>query len=113
MKFENLNSREKKLKNHVAKLANFRRQNPALIYGSFISIKNSPADWVYARKYFNHEVIVLINNKAENQKISFTLPDVFSETEYKTLFGGKYVVEGRKITVELGAYQSEVLFHGK
>jgi glycosidase len=94
----------------VAKLANFRRENPVMIYGSFINIINSPDYWVYARKYFGKEVVVLINNNAENQKISFTLPAIFSESTFKSLFGKNYKIDGRKISIELGAYQTEVLY---
>ena len=110
MKFDNLNNREKNLKDQVAKLANFRRENPVMIYGSFINIINSPDYWVYARKYFGKEVVVLINNNAENQKISFTLPAIFSESTFKSLFGKNYKIDDRKISIELGAYQTEVLY---
>jgi hypothetical protein len=80
-----------------------------LIYGSFINLKNTPDTWVYARKYFADEAIVLINNSAESEKIEVTLPAYFNKKEFKPVFNHKFILTGNKLTVELPAYAAEVL----
>lgn len=110
MRFENLNSREIKLRNQVAKLTHLRKQHPVLVYGDFINLQNTPDSWVYARKYFGEESIVLINNSAKSKKFEVLLPDYFMEKSFKAVFSNKFELKNKQIVIELPAYSAEVLF---
>jgi glycosidase len=110
MRFENLNNRETKLRNQVATLTHLRKQHPVLVYGDFINLQNTPDSWVYARKYFGEEAIVLINNAANSKKLEVQLPDYFVKKSYKTVFNNKFEMKNKQIVIELPAYTAEVLF---
>ena len=74
MRFDGWNNREKKLHDIVAKLANLRKDNPVLIYGDFINLQTTTDTWVYARKYFDKEAIVVINNTNKSKYIEVEIP---------------------------------------
>ena len=109
MRFEGWNNREKTLWNKVSTLSHLRANNPVFMYGSFINLKNTPDTWVYARKYFADEAIVLINNSAKSKRIEVVLPDYFDKTAFKTVFNSNFKLTGNKLIVELPAYAAEVL----
>jgi hypothetical protein len=109
MRFEGWNNREEVLWNKVATLSKLRANHPVLVYGSFINLKNTPDTWVYARKYFANEAIVLINNSAKSNKVEVTLPEYFEKKEFKAVFNYKFTLTGNKLKVELPAYTAEVL----
>ncbi len=109
MRFEGWNNREKTLWNKVSTLSHLRANNPVFMYGSFINLKNTPDTWVYARKYFADEAIVLINNSAKSKRIEVVLPDYFDKTAFKTVFNSNFKLSGNKLIVELPAYAAEVL----
>jgi glycosidase len=111
MKFDGLNSREKKLKEHVAILAKLRSQYPALVYGTFINLQNTPETWIYARKYFGNEAIIIINNQAKSKKITVKLPEYFSEKSFKAVFGTEFNFKNNEITIESNPYSVEVLIN--
>lgn len=109
MRFKGWNNREEALWNKVATLSKLRANHPVLVYGSFINLKNTPDTWVYARKYFANEAIVLINNSAKSNKVEVTLPEYFEKKEFKAVFNYKFTLTGNKLKVELPAYTAEVL----
>lgn len=109
MRFEGWNNREQKLWNRVSQLANMRRANPVLMYGSFINLQNTPTTWVYARKYFGQEAIILINNSAENQTIEVALPSVFQQKKFHNAFGENVKVVQGVVHATLPPYSAEVL----
>lgn len=109
MRFEGWNQREANLWEKVAKLNHLRKNNPVLMYGSFIDLKNTPHQWVYARKYFDKEALVFFNNSKESKKVSLTLPEYFDQQQFYATFGAKFVLNGRELSVELPALSVEVL----
>ena len=109
MRFEGWNNREEALWEKVATLSHLRANNPVFIYGSFINLKNTPETWVYARKYFADEAIVLINNSAKRKKIEIKLPEYLDKTAFKAVFNHDFNLIENKLTIELPAYTSEVL----
>jgi len=74
MRFDGWNNREAKLCKSISTLAHLRTNNPVLLYGDFINIKTTDDSWVYARKYFDKEAIVVINNSAKAKTIEVSLP---------------------------------------
>lgn len=109
MRFEGWNNREEALWNKVSTLSHLRANNPVFIYGSFINLKNTPDTWIYARKYFADEAIVLINNSAKSKKMEVVLPGYFDKIAFKAVFNSNFKLTGNKIIVELPAFTAEVL----
>ena len=93
----------------VAKLGQLRRNNPVLIYGSFINIETTANTWVYARKYFDKEAIVLLNNTASEKTLSVVLPTVLKNNGLKSNFNNKFEITNGKLQITLPAYGIEVL----
>ena len=108
MRFEDWNKREQKLFDKTAALAKLRNSNPALIYGDFINLYTSVDSWVYARKYFDKTVIVLINNSNQPKNMEVEIPKNLQKT-FKANFGSKFTLKDGKLKINLGAYESEVL----
>ena len=109
MKFTGLNKREKKLLNEVSTLAHLRSENPVMIYGDFINLQTTINTWVFARKYFNKEAIVFINNSPELKKFQVSIPDVLEIKNLKSTFNHNFVVSKHKISIQLPAYSAEIL----
>lgn len=109
MRFEGWNNRENKLWNNIAKLTSMRKNNPALIYGDFINIKNTGDTWVYARKYFDKEAIVFINNSSKNCTFDVELPKMLNTDNLKATFGTQFGRSGKKIFIALPAFSTEVI----
>lgn len=108
MRFDGWNNREKKLHDLVAKLANLRKDNPVLIYGDFINLQTSTDTWVFARKYFDKEAIVIINNAKQAKNFEVEIPANLQKS-LKATFGNKFTLESGKLKVTLQAYSSEIL----
>lgn len=109
MRFEGWNNRESALWEKVAKLNHLRKNNPVLLYGSFIDLKISTNQWVYARKYFDREALVFFNTSKESKKISVTLPEYFDKQQFSATFGTEFKLNGRELTIELPALSVEIL----
>jgi glycosidase len=109
MRFEGWNKREKALWEKVAILNHLRRANPVLMYGSFIELKNSPTVWVYARKYFDREAIVVMNTSEQAKKITVNLPEYFDQESLNSTFGYTVVRTGNELVVELPPLSAEIL----
>ena len=109
MRFEGLNNRETKLWNQVATLTHLRSENPVLIYGDFINLKAETDSWAYARKYFDKEAIVLINNSKAEKNLEITLPASLKNTNLKATFGNKFKLSDGKLQITIPAYSAEVL----
>ena len=109
MKFEGLNNREIKLRDQISTLAHLRRDNPVLIYGDFINLKTTQITWVYARKYFDKQAIVFLNNSPESQSFEVLLPIYLNKTNMKSVFGNSFNLKNEKINMTLPAYSIEVI----
>ena len=108
MRFDGWNAREKKLFDGVSKLIKLRRTHPVFIYGDFINIKTEKDIWVYARKYFDEEAIVILNNASESRSVKMDLPMVLKSQNYKCAFGTQSHINRRKLNVSMPAYSLEV-----
>ncbi|VBB45764.1 conserved exported hypothetical protein [uncultured Paludibacter sp.] len=108
MRFDGWNNREKKLHDIVSRLANLRENNPVLIYGDFINLQTSVDSWVYARKYFDKEAIVIINNTKQSKDFEVEIPVNLQKT-LKATFGNNFTLTNGKLKVTLPAYSSEIL----
>jgi glycosidase len=109
MKFEGLNKREINLKNKVSLLVHLRKNNPVLIYGDFINIQSNNDNWVYARKYFNKNAIVFINNSSNPKLFNIKIPSELNTKGIKSTFNTKFTISNGEINLQLAPYSSEIL----
>ena len=109
MKFDGLNNRETNLRNKVSVLTHLRKNNPVLVYGEFINIQTNKDNWVYARKYFDKNAIIFINNSAKPKLFEISIPDLLNTEGLKSIFNRKFAISNHKISIQLSAYSSEVL----
>jgi cyclomaltodextrinase / maltogenic alpha-amylase / neopullulanase len=109
MRFDGWNMRENKLWNKVATLTHLRKNNPALIYGDFINIETKPESWIYARKYFCKEAIVIFNNSAKSSTFEVDLPNPLSANELKAAFNTKFSIKNQKLSISIPSYSVEIL----
>jgi len=109
MRFGNWNQRENHLWNSIATLTHLRKNNPVLVYGSFMNLQNNGSSWVYARKYFDQEAIVFINNSAESRTFDLKLPRELKRKALHATFGHKFEAQDEKIKLTLPAYSAEIL----
>ncbi len=110
MKFDGLNNREIKLRNQISTLAYLRKDNPVLVYGDFINLQTTATSWVYARKYFDKQAIILLNNSPKSQSFEVLLPEHLNKTNLKAVFGNSFNLNNQKINMTLPAYSIEVVF---
>ncbi len=108
MKFDGWNNREQKLFDKTAKLAQLRNSNPVLIYGDFVNLQATTDSWIFARKYFDKTVIVLINNSNQPKDLEVEIP-VNLQGNFKANFGSKFELKNGKLSIKLPPYSSDVL----
>jgi len=109
MKFDGLNNRESLLQKKVSILTHLRRNNPVLIYGDFITIQTHKDSWVYARKYFDRNALVFINNSANTKAFDVLLPLELNANDLKSTFNTRFNVSNRTVKIQLPAYSAEIL----
>ena len=109
MKFEGWNNRETNLWKKVSILTHLRINNPVLIYGEFINLRSNKDNWIYARKYFDKNAIVFINNSSKQGTFELNLPAELNTEGLKSTFNHKFTISNRKVTVLLPPYSSEIL----
>ncbi|MDD4993796.1 MAG: alpha-amylase family glycosyl hydrolase [Paludibacter sp.] len=109
MRFDGWNNREAKLWKSVSTLAHLRTSNAVLLYGDFINIKTTSDSWVYARKYFDKEAIVVINNSSKAKTIEVSLPASLKSSTFGSTFKHHFSVSNGKLKIEMPAYSSDVL----
>jgi glycosidase len=111
MRFKGLNNREKKLLASITKLAHLRSDNPVFMYGDFINIQATTTTWIYARKYFNKEAILIFNNSSSAKTIEITLPKSIKSITFASVFNTKFSKIEAKLTVALAPFSMDVLIN--
>jgi len=111
MRFDGWNKRETTLWKNVATLTHLRKSNPVLIYGDFINIKTTATTWVYARKYFEKEAIIFINNSANSCTFETELPAALKTTDLKATFGNHFSISNQRVQLSVPAFSAEVLIN--
>jgi len=98
-----------KLKKNVSILTHLRSDNPVLIYGDFINVQTKKDSWVYARKYFDKEAIIFINNSSKLKTIEAELPEILNAEDLKSTFNNTFLISKRKISITLPAFGADIL----
>jgi len=109
MKFKGLNNRESQLLKNVSTLSHLRAENAVLIYGDFINLQTAKNSWVYARKYFDKEAIIFINNSNKSVSFEVEIPEILKADGLKSTFNHTFVLSNNKIKMQLPAYSADIL----
>ena len=102
MRFDGLNKHEQSTRDIATKLIKLRKENLALLYGSFDIVEYDQDIMIIKRKYFDNEVIVVFNKSAEAKNIK--LPLNFKK-EAKATFGSKLMND----VLQLNSYSFEFI----
>ncbi|HOK85763.1 alpha-amylase family glycosyl hydrolase [Tenuifilum sp.] len=108
MKFEGLSTLEQQTLETVTKLVNIRRNNLALVYGSFQTILVNDNVYAYVRKYFDNTVVVIFNKSNQEQVIDLQLPEYMSDSVLYPNFNSKYSIQNGKLEVTLKPNSFEI-----
>jgi cyclomaltodextrinase len=109
MKFDNLVSREKELKNTVKKLIDVRKNSMALLYGQTRILQADSTFMVYTRTYFDDKVLVVFNKSKNGQYLEIDLPN--ASEKVRSEFGSQTNIEGKKLEVELNPESFEIIHY--
>ena len=113
MRFTGLNEEELETRETTAYLAKLRRQHLEFIYGDFITVHEQNGVFSYARKYFEKEALVVLNNNGSEIEIEIVLPGALEMKKTEGHFGHAYELNADKLLVTLPPYSFEILTSGK
>jgi glycosidase len=109
MKFSDLTPLEARTKEIASELARLRRENLALIYGNFMTLQVSGTTYAYARRYFDHQVLVFFNKSDKPVTMSLPVPDWFGDLTLKAAFGHGFIIENNIIHMKMEPWSFEIL----
>lgn len=104
MRFDSLENEAERLRNNVGKLAKIRRSNMALMYGNMRFLDTPSSVLGFTRKYFENEVLVLVNSSGKEQIVEVRIPDYISTGKFKDLSGNNIIVTDKKVKVVLAPH---------
>ncbi len=110
MHFGDWNAREQRLFDCVSALNHLRRSNAALVYGDFISLAATDSTWVYARKFFDTEAIVCLNNSADEVTLNVPLNRLNGQN-LRAAFDHDFKIEDNTLQITLPAYGFEIILN--
>jgi glycosidase len=108
MEFEGYNELELQTLETTKKLANLRRTNMALNYGTFEPFMVTEHVYAYARVYMGNVVVVVFNNSNNSKQITALLPERLVDKEFVSNFGSEYLFTNGVLEMSLPAYSFEV-----
>jgi cyclomaltodextrinase len=104
MRFDSLHNEADQLRKNVGNLAMFRRSNMALMYGNMRFLDTPDQVLGFCRKYFDNEVIVLVNSSDKEQSIEVRIPDYISREKFKDLSGKEIQIRDKKLKLILAPH---------
>lgn len=104
MRFDSLQNEADQLRKNISKLAKTRRSNMALMYGNMRFLETPDQVLGFCRKYFDNEIIVLVNSSNKEQSIEVRIPDYISREKFKDLSGKEIQVTDKKLKVLLAPH---------
>jgi glycosidase len=112
MKFDDLTALELTTREKATKLARTRKDNLALVYGNFQTLRVTDKTYAYARRYFNNSVVVLFNKGNSPVKMTVTLPVWLNTTNMTTESGKSFSIVEHELSIELPPWSYEILISG-
>ena len=96
------------LRDYYKKLIKIRKENPALMLGSFQTLYAKGMMYAFLRNYQNENIIVVINN--ENTKKKIIIPvDLPDRTVTDLVSGNRYEIRNKKLEIELEGLTGAIL----
>ena len=109
MKFNDLSPLELATKEKASKLIKIRKDNLALIYGTFTTLQVDDKTYVYLRKYFDKVTIILFNKGEREAHFDIVLPEWACPADFKAYFGSNISLNERKIEAVLAPWSFEIV----
>jgi glycosidase len=109
MKFTDLTPLELATKAKASKLADLRKSNLALVYGTFTTLQVDEKTYIYVRKYFNQEAIVIFNKSDKSVMIKVDLPAWLGVKNLEAEFGNKFELKDNNLEMELQPWSFEII----
>lgn len=107
MRFSNHNSNEQNTLNTVKKLAQFRKNNLALIYGDLTVIDVTDSTILFSRNYFESKTYIAVNKSSS--EVSIELETLHKELT--DLDGNKTKIINNKVPIAIPAYGYKILYN--
>jgi cyclomaltodextrinase / maltogenic alpha-amylase / neopullulanase len=103
MRFDDeLNENEKLTFEDVSKLIHIRKEHSALRYGDFLTLQADENVYAYLRSDMNERILTVINKNPNQQKLEFTLPEMYKVNKAKDLVSGKeFEVKNNKLSISV------------
>ncbi len=113
MRFDNLSAQEKKLKESVASLFEFRLSHMPLIFGD-MEILSAEKDLIAIQRcYFDEFVITLINNSSEPTDFIIDLNPRFPTSYIKTFENNLFKLSGKRLIIKIAPYSYDIITNKK
>jgi len=109
MKFDGLSAHEQQTLETITKLVNIRRDNLAMVYGSFQTLVVTDNIYAYLRKYFGNAAVIVFNKSSLEQTVEIQLPDYLSDSALYPNFNSPYSYQSGNLKVTLKPYGFEIL----
>jgi len=107
MRFSNHNAHEQNTLDNTQKLAQFRRNNLALIYGDLTMLDVTDSTLLFSRNYFEANTYVAVNKSSTEVSIELSTP----AKALTDLNGTKIQVENNKTIIVIPAYGYKILYN--
>lgn len=101
MRFDSLDTEELRLRERVAELTRLRRNHLPLIYGDLALLDTPGSTLAYVRKYFDEEVLVLLNRDTQPVSLNLVLPRHITARTFTGQNGEKLEVKNGRAEITL------------
>jgi glycosidase len=109
MKFDGLNTYESATRATAAKLVSTRKNQLALIYGSFTTLQVDDKTYVFLRKYFDDIVVVVFNKGEQTAHFDIQLPVWARPVGFNAEFGSRMSLQDGNLELNLAPWSFEIL----
>lgn len=108
MRFEERTNREIEHFEKVKKVVHARKDNLALIYGSFEELEQTKDIWVYTRTYFDQKAIVAFNKGSIEKEYKVPLHEVAQGSNVQATLGTENMLQTDQLIFKLPANSVEI-----
>jgi glycosidase len=110
MRFDSLNTQEKRVMRSVSELSQLRAKTPALLGGETLMLNTpEPTELCYARQLGDDIVVIAFNKKSSFQSVQMALPDAWKNLKAESLMQGKAMVLDGKLVSGIKACGFDII----
>lgn len=88
---EQLSIFETRMLNETKKIVKMRKQNSALRYGDFLTLRADMVIYAYMRSDFNERILVILNKSEKIQAVNLLIPEQYRSHELVEIVSGEKV----------------------